>query len=575
MAENIFEKVLENVNIVDVVSRFVELTPRGKNYFGLCPFHDDNNPTNFSVASDKQIFNCFACKVGGNAIKFIEKYKHISYMDATMWLANEYHIDVSEYRLEKTDKKHKYYELVGTAQSFFRFVMNNEEYSKEARNYLESRGITKEAISEFGIGLSPSDSDALTKQLLEKHYLIEDIVLNSLSNGKNDMFVDRIIVPVRDEEGRYVAFGGRTYKKNDESAKYMNSKETPIFEKGKLVFNLDKASRALRSINYLILNEGYMDVIQAYSKGVKNSIALMGTAMTIEQAELIKKYTNNVVICLDGDRAGIEGVKGIIPKLEEVGINYSITILEDGMDPDEYIRKYGINKYMEAITKKRLDKLGYLYRLARLNYPEITVFNMESFKRDIFLNIKNEKSKSTLEIYLKTLADDLKVSYESIKQDFESYIGVRPKVIKKEDPFKISSAYDKAAHIIIDYSIKSKEYFDQIEKEMSSRVFLKNQEYRALFIDIGDIYDTKIINSDLELIEELKSRGSLKDFIYNSNINFSSNDLKNGILKTIKKEELKEKIEETQKMLMQFDIRSEEGIKLQKELVELKKEYRK
>ena len=386
MAENIFEKVLENVNIVDVVSRFVELTPRGKNYFGLCPFHDDNNPTNFSVASDKQIFNCFACKVGGNAIKFIEKYKHISYIDATMWLANEYHIDVSEYKLEKTDKKHKYYELIGTAQNFFRFVMNNEEYSKEARNYLANRGITKEAISEFGIGLSPSDNDALTKQLLDKHYLLEDIVLNSLSSGKNDMFVDRIIVPIRDEEGRYVAFGGRTYKKDDESPKYLNSKETPIFEKGKLVFNLDKASRALRSINYLIINEGYMDVIQSYSKGVKNSIALMGTAMTLEQAELIKRFTNNVVICLDGDRAGIEGVKGIIPKLEEVGINYSITILEDGLDPDEYIRKYGINKYMEAITKKRLDKLGYLYRLARLNYPEITVFNMESFKRDIFSN---------------------------------------------------------------------------------------------------------------------------------------------------------------------------------------------
>ena len=121
MAENIFEKVLENVNIVDVVSRFVELTPRGKNYFGLCPFHDDNNPTNFSVASDKQIFNCFACKVGGNAIKFIEKYKHISYIDATMWLANEYHIDVSEYKLEKTDKKHKYYDC----RKSYKFKIND------------------------------------------------------------------------------------------------------------------------------------------------------------------------------------------------------------------------------------------------------------------------------------------------------------------------------------------------------------------------------------------------------------------------------------------------------------------
>ena len=544
MAENIFEKVLENVNIVDVVSRFVELTPRGKNYFGLCPFHDDNNPTNFSVASDKQIFNCFACKVGGNAIKFIEKYKHLSTFDATMWLANEYHIDTSEFDIKKTDKKNKYYELIGTAQSFFKFVMNNEEYSKQAREYLNKRGITNETINDFGIGLSPSDGDSLTKQLLDKHYLIEDIVLNSLSNGTNDMFIDRIMVPIRDADGRYIAFGGRTYKSNDESNKYLNSKETPIFEKGKLVFNLDRASRTLRGTNYLIINEGYMDVIQAYSKGVKNSIALMGTAMTKEQAELIKKYTNNVIVCLDGDKAGVEGVKGIIPKLEEVGLNYSITILEDGLDPDEYIRKFGVQKYMNAITKKRLDKLGYLYELAKLSYPEINAFNMESFKKEIFSYIKIEKSQSTLEAYLRRLSQDLKVSFESIKQDFESYIGKRPKKgIKAVDNFTISSAYEKATHMVLDYSIKSRDYYTTIENIMGSRVFLKNQEYRSLFIEIGDIYDTKKINNENEMLEELKTRGSLKDFIFNDKIVFSDDDLRLNILKAIKREELKELID--------------------------------
>ena len=584
MAENIFEKVLENVNIVDVVSSFVDLEPKGKNLFGICPFHDDNNPS-MSVSREKGIFHCFTCKEGGNAIKFVEKFKHISSIEAARWLAQEYHIDISEFSNQEYDKTKRYYDLLEMSQKFFTFLMSNDDYSKEARNYLLNRGITIETIKDFGIGLSPSDKNALTNQLLSKGFILPDIVINGLSNGDADTFIDRIIVPIRDDQGRTIAFGGRIYKDKDSSLnKYTNSKETPIFEKGKTVFNLDRASRTLREKNYLILNEGYMDVIQAYSKGVKNSIALMGTAMTHEQAELIKKYTNNVIICLDGDRPGIEGVKSVIDRLEEVGINYSITILENNLDPDEYIRKKGIDKYLEALTKKRLDKIGYLYELTKLDYPTINTFNMESFKNSIFEKIKNEKSQSVLETYLKRLSGDLKVSYESISQDFSTFTrGLNPKRKKltttnpQNEKFKIVTAYEKAEHMIIDYAINSKSYFETIEDVFGSRVFLKDLNYRTLFIEIGDIYDSNNLINEDDLINKLKQRGIYKDFKYNNKIEFSVQDLEKNIIKTIKKEEIKEIIEikKQQLLAMSDNLNSKEAIDLAKELMELKKEYKK
>lgn len=585
MAENIFEKVLENVDIVDVVSRFVELIPKGKNLFGICPFHDDSNPS-MSVSRERGIFHCFTCKEGGNAIKFIEKYKHMSSIEAARWLAQEYHIDVSEYGNPELDKTKRYYDMLGTTQKFFTFIMNNDEYSKEAREYLKNRGISYDTIKEFGIGLSPSDSNALTDTLVSKGYILPDIILNGLSTGENDTFIDRITIPIRDEQGRTVAFGGRIYKKGDNSQnKYTNSKETPIFEKGKTVFNLDRASRQMKGVNYLILNEGYMDVIQAYSKGIKNSIAIMGTQMTTDQANLIKKYTKNVIICLDGDRPGIESVKSVATRLEEVGINYSITILENGMDPDEYIRKNGINAYMDALTKKRLDKIGYLYELTKLDYPEINTFNMESFKNSIFDKMKNEKSKSVIETYLKRLALDLKVSIESISQDFETFSKSKSKnyrnnqnIIKNQNEgFKVTSAYEKAEHMIIDYALESKPYFDQIENIMESRVFLKDANYRMLFIEIGDIYDSKPKITSFDLINALKERGAYGDFVHDENIQFSFDDLINRIIKTLKREELKELIEikKAQLISLSSNLKSDEAIKLQKELSDLKKECRK
>ena len=335
MASNIFEKVLENVDIVDVVSTFVELEPKGKNLFGLCPFHDDNNPS-MSVSREKGIFYCFVCKKGGNALKFVEEYKHIEPIEAAKFLANQYHIDISEFEYQSSKPSTKrYYDCLNTASKFYQYLMKNEDYSKEAREYLHNRGISDDVIKEFEIGLSPKDSDGLKRTLIAKGILESDLAITGLINGDKDTFINRIMIPIKDELDRVVAFGGRIYTKDSTQAKYINTKETQVFKKGELIFNLERASKD-KTRDFLIINEGYMDVIQSASNGINNAVALMGTSLTDEQVALLKKYTNKVVICLDGDMPGVEATKSLIRQFEKERIEYSIVMLEENLDPDEF-----------------------------------------------------------------------------------------------------------------------------------------------------------------------------------------------------------------------------------------------
>ena len=583
MANNIFDKVLENVDIVDVIKRYVDLVPKGKNLFGVCPFHDDHSPS-MSVSREKQIYNCFTCHEGGNAIRFIEKYKRISSIEACKFLAQEYHIDISEFERtsSKTNDFERYYKALDTASRFYQFLMNNKELSEEARTYLKNRGITSEAIKEFGIGLSVSDDKALIKSLESKGFILSDLTITGLASGEVDTFVDRIMVPIRNEQGRVVAFGGRIYKEKDKGLnKYMNSKETPVFKKGELVFNLDRAIDELKTKNYLIINEGYMDVIQSYSKGVKNAVALMGTAMTNEQASLIKKYTKNVALCLDGDNAGLEAVRSVSRVLEDNGINYSITILKDNMDPDEYIRKFGIDEYLKEIEVNKLDKLGYIYELIRRKYGTINTFNTESFKNDIFNELKSETSKVQIEKFLNNLSKDLKVSYVSIAQDFDSYMDkINPsykkniQVKKAPQSFEVESSLTKAERMILNYSIKDRNYFNVIEERMGSRLFMENKDYRKIYIAIGDIYDEYSEISQNDMIDKLKEKGVYENYSYYDNLIYSEEDLKNNILLTFKKRQVKEVIDEITESLKNTSLDKDERNKLLLELQKKKKELK-
>ena len=303
MTVNDINNIRSSVDIVDVISDYIPLVNKGRNYFGVCPFHDDNHPS-MSVSKEKQIYKCFSCGATGNVFNFIMDYENISFREALSKVASMagISIDIGDIK-EKSNPYQKMYEAYDIAFKFYQNNINTSE-GKEAKEYLKKRLIDENIIKEFGIGLSLSKRDLLSKMLLKKGFdqntLNESGLLSFNDGGYYDMYSKRIMFPLCDTSGKVVGFSGRIYHGEDIS-KYINTKETPIFKKGELLYNYHRAKDEARKTKTIIVMEGFMDVIRAYVSGVKNVVATMGTAVTKEQALLIKRLAPNIILCFDGD----------------------------------------------------------------------------------------------------------------------------------------------------------------------------------------------------------------------------------------------------------------------------------
>ena len=304
MANISYEEILSiqrKANIVDIIRDYVPLTQRGKNYFGICPFHDDHNPS-MSISPEKQIYTCFVCGSSGNVFNFVKDYEKISFVDAVLLLANKAGVNLNikkESKLIKHDDKlDKYYKIYSLTSKYYQNNIKSV-YGKNAIEYLHKRSINDDIIKEFEIGLSLSDN-GLNKLLTKKGYTLEDLseigLCDSKDNFNYDIFRNRIMFPLWNTDGLIVGFSGRIYNGEDIS-KYVNSKESVIFKKGQLLFNYHRAINYSRDEKQIIVVEGFMDVIRLYSIGVKNVVATMGTAITKEHANLIKRLSKNVVLC--------------------------------------------------------------------------------------------------------------------------------------------------------------------------------------------------------------------------------------------------------------------------------------
>ncbi|MFA5407359.1 MAG: DNA primase, partial [Bacilli bacterium] len=340
------EQIMEirnSVNIVDVIAEYVPLTQKGKNYFGVCPFHDDHNPS-MSVSSEKQIYTCFVCGATGNVFTFLMEYEHITFMEAVKRIADKVNISIDIGNTFKRVDAHfdKYYDMYDLATKFYQ---NNLKTSSgtSGREYLNKRGIDQTIIKEFDIGVSFS-GDKVYKLLQANKYDDKSIMESGLCNyndtGYYDLFSNRIMFPLWNIEGKVVGFSGRIYNSLD-TAKYVNSKESLIFKKGHLLYNYHRAKEFIRKDGYVIIVEGFMDVIALYKVGIKNVIATMGTAITSDQAHLIKKLSPNVMLMFDGDKAGNKATIACSEELLKIGVISKIVRLEDNLDPDEYIVQYG------------------------------------------------------------------------------------------------------------------------------------------------------------------------------------------------------------------------------------------
>ena len=348
---NTLNEIRNNLDIVDIISSYLPLTSKGKNYFGVCPFHDDHSPS-MSVSKEKQIYTCFSCGATGNVFKFIQDYENISFLEAVKKCADMAHVYIDIGQAKEKNKHQELYDIYELSQKFYQNNINTE-LGKKAKKYLKDRKLDESTIKEFGIGLSLNEKDMLTKLLKSKKYddktLLRSGLINENDYTLNDVYRNRIMFPLYDLNGKVIGYNGRVYNGETEN-KYINSKETDIFKKRELLYNYHRAKDEARKKHQIIIMEGPMDVIRAYTIGIKNCVASLGTAFGKEQAMLVRKLSSNVILCFDGDDAGLKATKGAIVELEKLCITPKIIRLENNSDPDDYIIKNGKEAFLSKIN---------------------------------------------------------------------------------------------------------------------------------------------------------------------------------------------------------------------------------
>lgn len=474
ITQTLIDEIIQKVNIVEVVGDYVQLEKKGRNYVGLCPFHADNNPS-MSVSEEKHIYKCFSCGAGGNAIKFVQDFENISFPDAARKVAGRVGISLDI----KSNPYQKFFDINKAATAFFKVYLLNTDEGKQAQAYLSSRGISSNTIKEFEIGLAPS-KNILYETLRQRNFESLDIVKSGLVNKSGDEFIDtfrsRIVFPIKDKNGNYVGFSGRSLSK-DSKAKYINSAESNVFKKSRLLYHFQEARTASKQSKRIILMEGFMDVIAAHKAGVRDTVATMGTALTKEHINLLKSLTSRVTICFDGDEAGIEAAYKSAASLRDFEIK--VVVLPDGLDPDDFIKKYGDEAFIKEINEEAMDLFNFLYQYHLSKTDKSNINEIEKFKRTIFGLLQNA-SNVQIDLYLKRLAQHLNVSEESIRNDFQlKKQPIRESKVKTDDFAK----YIKAEQILIKHMMKGKEIALSIDGELDHNyVDMNNQKIKESMI---------------------------------------------------------------------------------------------
>lgn len=428
--DEIIDAVRNHHDIVEVVGKHVHLTKHGKYMKGLCPFHSEKTPS-FTVTPELQIFHCYGCGKGGNVIRFVEEMEGYTFPEAVKMLAEDAGIPVTwtsnsnGYSHEQDNVRSKMIEAHELSIKFYHYLLNNSKQGDEAKRYLLSRGLNDKLIDQFMIGFAPSDWDVLTRflsnrgfepTLLEKGGLIS---ARNESEGYYDRFRSRIMFPIWDRNGKAIAFSGRII--GEGQPKYLNSSETMLFTKSRMLYNLNHARPAIKKSKQIVLFEGAMDVIKAWSAGVKNGVATLGTALTEEHTLLLKRYADEVVICYDGDSAGQAAAYKSIPLLEEAGLKVKVAILPKGMDPDEYIEANGAENFRYLVVEEPVSVIKFKLIYLRKNH----ILSREEGKRQYVVDairiIAEVDSSTEREIYLKELSKEFELSLEVLKQDCNEY----------------------------------------------------------------------------------------------------------------------------------------------------------
>lgn len=561
-------KIRKSNDIVDVISSYIDLVPKGKNYFGVCPFHDDHSPS-MSVSREKQIYRCFTCGASGNVLTFVMNYENIGFVDALKKLGDKVGIHLDIKSSQKDSKYSEFYDIYKLSTNFYKNNLNSP-LGEEARKYLNSRKITEDMIKTFDIGLSLNDS--LSKMLVKKYdsKKLIDIGLSHEYNGKiADLFLNRIMFPIKDLFGNVVAYSGRKYD-NSDAPKYINTKETVIFKKGNVLYNYFDAKEEIRRKKEIIICEGFMEVIRLYSIGVKNVVALMGTSFTNDQLEVIKKLNVNVVLNLDNDDPGKLAAFQIGETLSKNGINPSVIVFDRYKDTDELIMNDGADAFHKAYNN-RVNYIDYRLHYLKSNKNLNDSVELAKYINEAILSINEIDDDILKEIKAKELSSEFDISLETIKSKLTTK-EVKPKEIAKPKKIILNDKYRKSEIRIIYLMLNNKEVIRKYEKNLG---FLPNDDMKKL---ASEIVYFKEINGRwdyADFITYVMNKPWLKeslDIVLNTEQSeeYSKEELEDYFT-TIKKFEVEKQINKlTNKMKETLDI--EEKIKIAKRIENIKKD---
>lgn len=442
--DGIAKILCENINILDVVGERVPLKKTGKNYKGLCPFHSEKTAS-FIVSEERQSYRCFGCGASGNSISFIMENENLDFLTAIETLAERYSFDLTPYKNKNTGPVRRnldtFYELNRLAA--LRYYSNLKE-NKRARNYLLDRGLSEKTLVHFGLGYAEDGWQNLYDEIgknLSEQVRKESGLFGEGARGPYDRFRGRIIFPIVDLRRRVIGFGARSLDPEG-IPKYLNSTDTPVFNKSFHLYGLNHAKDYRGEEKIIFLVEGYMDVISLYDKGVKNSVASLGTAFTQEQAKLLDRYCSELVILYDGDTAGIEATKRALEVLDDFPMLVKVVTLPSEMDPDDYIQKYGKEGFLEFIDKNALESIEYRIRELENNHDLETIHGKKAYLEEISLLLSRIKKYSEQDLYLRYVARRLGIDPKELRKDLK---------VVKEEPQKPSArkTFEEAPGILM------------------------------------------------------------------------------------------------------------------------------
>ncbi|OEK56913.1 DNA primase [Staphylococcus equorum] len=514
--QSTINEIKDKTDILDLVSEYVKLEKRGRNYIGLCPFHDEKTPS-FTVSEDKQICHCFGCKKGGNVFQFTQEIKDISFTEAVKELGERVNIEVeTDQSASGQDDTHQVasedlqmIEMHELMQEYYHYALKKTVEGEAALTYLKERGFTDALIDARKIGYAPKNSHFCHDFLQKKGYDIQLAYEAGLlsRNEENfsyyDRFRDRVMFPLMNAQGRTVGYSGRTY--TNQEPKYLNSPETPIFQKRRLLYNVDKARKSIRKNDEIILLEGFMDVIKVDQAGIKQVVASMGTQISQEHIAFIKKLTSNVTLMFDGDFAGSEATLKSGQALLEQGFNVFVVQLPKDMDPDEYIGKHGADAFNYYVEH---EKKSYILYKVHIHQDEIdnNDLSYERYLKEITNDISLMKSSILRKKILQEVSELFKVSLDSLNNEVghqQDYYQPQSYQLPTVPQFNNLNKNEKAERALLKHFMNDKDTFLNYHKLLQVEDFT-NEYFKRIFNVLHQFYsehDTFNISNVLQYID--------------------------------------------------------------------------